>query len=103
MSGYQMNTPATIALEKLNPGSTCYEYYAQKLMGMTAEECILLAIALDFHKGNRRSPLVNPIAEVATVEEESGAMSFVRILLVVQGGADNATTRNSNRSRLSLS
>ena len=55
---------------------------------MTAEECVLLAVALDFHKAansgasQARSPLLGPVTEIATFEQESEAMTFVRILVV---------------------
>ena len=52
-------------------------------MGMTAEECVILAIALDFHMGKDKPPLAGEIAEVATMEQESGAMTCVRILVVL--------------------
>ena len=65
------------------PGTACFEYIVQKFMGMTAEECVILAIALDFHTGKDKPPLAGEVVEVATMEQESGAMTCVRILVVL--------------------
>ena len=83
LCGFKTGTPATTTFEKLAPNSSCYEYSVQKFMGMTAEECVILAIALDFHMGKDKPPLAGEIAEVATMEQESGAMTCVRILVVL--------------------
>ena len=55
----------------------------QKITGMVPEECVILAIALDFHTGKDKSPLASEIVQIATKEEQSGAMTFTRILIVV--------------------
>ena len=68
LCGYQTGTQATQAFENAAPNSACYEYIVQKFMGMTAEECVILAIALDFHMGKDRPPLVGDVAEIATLE-----------------------------------
>ena len=82
--GYQSETPATVAFEKVSPGSTCFEYYIQKIQGMMPEETVLLAIALDFHTGKEKSPLVGgEVSQIATREQENGAMTFIRILIVL--------------------
>ena len=85
------------------PGSTCYEYFVQKLMGMTAEECVILAIALDFHMGKDKPPLAGDVTEIATMEQESGAMTYVRILVVLdkQSGQQKKANEQVRKARLS--
>ena len=36
----------------------CYEYSVPKLVGMSVEECVLLAIALDLESGSQESMLL---------------------------------------------
>ena len=48
---------------------------------MTAEECVLLAVALDYQTGFNKSPLLGEqIKEVAVLEDR--VMNVVRILVV---------------------
>ena len=43
----------------------CYEYSVPKLVGMSAEECVLLAIALDLECGTQKcSILMNDLVEI---------------------------------------
>ena len=59
---------------------------------MTAEECVLLAVALDFHAGMAQPPLLyDQIKEVSILEDKS--MNVVRILVV---------TAQRNTSRVSF-
>ena len=104
MSGSQTNTPATIAMDKLNSKDTaCYEYFVQKLIGMTAEECVLLAVALDFHRGCSKSPLAaSPIVELATCESENDALTFIRILIVVQSSSTEQTKSRVSMAKVML-
>ena len=48
------------------------------------EECVILAIALDFHSGKDRSPLISgDVTQIATKEQDIGAMTLIRILVVL--------------------
>jgi len=59
-----------------------------KQASMTAEECVLLAVALDFQSGMAASPLLSEaIHEIAVVEEK--AMNIIRILIVTGHKAVN--------------
>ena len=62
----------------------CYEYCLPKIIGMSAEECVLFAIALDFEQGiGKESPLLRDDIDEIGVEVRSGSMSDVVRILVV--------------------
>ena len=54
--------------ELVSDKNLCYEYCVPKMVGMTAEECVLLAVALDYEIGKRESPLLSDnIVEIGTL------------------------------------
>ena len=67
--GAQSKTSATLEFQRQVPKSESYEYQIQKIAGMTAEECILLAVALDLQKRKANSSilLTHHITEMAVL------------------------------------
>ena len=69
----------------------CFEYSVPKMVGMTAEECVLLAIAMDLEFGKTESPLLSDgIIEIGIQVYFNGMMDILRILVVTAEERNNA-------------
>ena len=74
--------------------NVCYEFNLPKMPGMTAEECLLLAIAVDLEHDQKCALLAENVIEMGATVEAGNMVNIVRIVVV--------TTEQKNHVELAL-